>query len=185
MRTKFFTGSGDGGKSKIGKRRISKADFLFEVLGSLDELNSWLGLCRIEAGKNKKLAEFSLILKEIQNSLFIVQAEIAAAGFGFKKKKIKISSEKTIFLETAIKKIDALLPKLNKFVIPGGNELTARLDFARALSRRVERQAVNFSRKKKLSGETLKFLNRLSSCLFALARYVNFRLGIKEENPSY
>lgn len=100
MRTKFFTGKGDTGKSKIGKRIFSKADFLFEVLGGLDELNSWLGFCRVKAGKRN-----SALLKEIQNSLFIIQAEIAAIGFGIKENKIKISKEKNYFLEKNIEKL--------------------------------------------------------------------------------
>lgn len=70
-------------------------------------------------------------------------------------------------------------------MIPGGSETAARLDFARAFSRRAERQVVNFSRKKKVSKETLKFLNRLSSFLFALARDANYKAGVKEENPTY
>ena len=189
MRTKFFTGAGDAGKSKIGKLEISKADFLFEVLGALDELNSWLGFCRVEAGEqvykkiNKNL-NIAAVLKEIQEILFIVQAGIAAIGFNFPVNK-KISPQKTAFLENTIKKIDRELPPLKKFVVPGGSEISARLDVARALSRRVERQIVIFNRKKKVSPETLKFLNRLSSALFALARYVNYKAAVREENPGY
>lgn len=189
MRTKFFTGVGDAGKSKIGKLEISKADFLFEVLGSLDELNSWLGFCRVEAGKQvyKKISKnlnIASILKEIQEIIFIVQAEIAAIGFNFPASK-KISPQKTAFLENTIKKIDRELPPLKKFVVPGGSEISARLDVARATARKTEKIIIEFSKKKNLSPELLKFLNRLSSCLFALARYVNFKLGIKEKNPSY
>lgn len=197
MNTQFFTGAGDTGKSKIGKTEISKADFLFDVLGNLDELNSWLGFCKVAAGKTyirlknfrKDSIEILPILKEIQEMLFIAQAEIAAIGLsadppaGGNSKKI--TAEKTEFLERIIGEIDSVLPPLKNFVIPGGSELSARLDIARAISRRVEKSAVKYGKEKELSPELLKFLNRLSSALFALARYANFKLGIKEENPNY
>jgi len=193
MKTQFFTGAGDAGKSKIGKMEISKADFLFEVLCGFDELNSWLGLCKIAAGKTYiRLKDFKRdsieilpVLKEIQEALFIAQAEVATLGFNIEKNEKRITQVKTDYLEEVIKKIDEILPPLTKFVIPGGSELSARLDVARALARRAEKAAVIFSEEKELPPELLKFLNRLSSCLFALARYANFKLGVKEENPSY
>lgn len=193
MKTKFFTGVGDAGKVKIGKMEISKADFLFEVLGNLDELNSWLGFCKMAAGKTyirlrnfrKDSIEIFPILKEIQEALFIAQAEIAAIGLGVKNNNKKITPAKTEFLEKIIGEIDTFLSPLKNFVIPGGSELSSRLDIARAISRRVEKTTVRYSKEKELSPELLKFLNRLSSALFALARYANFKLGIKEENPSY
>ncbi len=193
MKTKFFTGEGDSGESRLGAVKIPKSSFLFEVLCSFDELNSWLGLCKTATGgayvrlKNFKKDSIAIlpVLKEIQEALFIAQAEVAAIGFSVEKNDKKITAAKTEYLEEVIKKIDAELPPLTKFVIPGGSELAARLDVARTFARRAEKAAVIFSGEKELSPELLKFLNRLSSCLFALARYANFKLGIKEENPSY
>lgn len=189
MKTRFFTGMGDAGKVKIGKMEISKADFLFEVLGGLDELNSWLGLCSVEAEKifkrNKALVNIYRILREIQNTLFIAQAEVATIGLGIEKNDKTITQVKIDYLEDIIKKIDEELPPLKNFIIPGGSELSVHLDIARAVSRRVEKATVRFSKKKNLSATMLKYLNRLSSALFALARYANFKLGIKEENPTY
>lgn len=189
MKTKFFTGEGDKGESKIGQNKVSKSSPVVELLGSLDELNSWIGFCRVEAEKvrgekNLKLPE---ILKIIQNFLFVAQAEIAALGFGYPKAP-KITNEQTIYCEAIIREIDKTLPKLEKFVLVGGSELSARLDVGRAIARRVERQVKSYSpadESKNPSPEFLKFLNRLSSVLFALARYGNFILGFREEHPKY
>lgn len=166
--TIYYTGRGDRGKSAIGAKKIAKDDPLFEALGALDELNSWLGFCQYKR------------LKAIQEDLFIAQAEIAMVAMG-KKSKIKITKAKTERLEKEIMAIDKIVPQIKKFIIPGASELSAKLDFGRALARRAERAAV----KAKVSAELLQYLNRLSSILFALARLVNYRLNKREEHPSY
>ncbi len=166
--TIYYTGRGDKGKSEMGAKKIPKDDPVFEALGSLDELSSWLGLC----GYHK--------IKAIQEDLFIAQVEIGLAAMG-RKSKIQITNAKTKRLEQEIAKIDKVVPPIKKFIIPGASELSAKLDFARALARRAERAAVRI----KASPDLLQYLNRLSSLLFALARLVNFRLKKKEQNPSY
>ena len=193
METKFFTGKGDSGESRVGDKTVSKSDVLIDFLGGLDEINSWLGFCRAEAEKTFKTKEDELIsvpdtIKEIQNSLFIIQAEVAACGFGSGASGATapvLKEDKTREIEEVIKKIDSVLPKIDKFVISNGSELASRLDVARTIARRVERQAKNYSEEKKLPSNLLQFLNRLSSVLFALARYVNFKLGFQEEHPTY
>jgi cob(I)alamin adenosyltransferase len=187
MKTKFYTGEGDEGESRVNNQSVSKSSALIELLGGLDELNSWLGLCRIEAQKfspKDGRVQVAGVLKSIQNSLFIIQAEVAAQGFGYPKSP-KIGEDKTKELEGVIMEIDKVLPKIEKFIIVGGTELSARLDVGRALARRVERMAKRYSEEKKLSEPLLKFLNRLSSGLFALARYVNHEAGLAEEHPTY
>lgn len=177
----FFTGKGDKGRSPSTKN-LPKDDILFDVLGNLDELNSWTGFCRLGASR-----EIAPVLLDIQEALFMVQADVAAVGLGYKTKGFaqKIG-KKTIDLERAIGKIDKKLPAIKKFILPGGSELSARLDVARVIARRAERSAVRFNnKKKKLSPELLQFLNRLSSAFFALARYVNHVKKVKESHPSY
>jgi len=191
MRTQFFTGAGDKGESALGGEKLSKSDLLFYVLGSLDELNSWLGLCRVEAALNAAGSiDVSKEIKNIQETLFIIQAELYAleslsAHAGCEETGKKIISRKVGHLEDLIKNIDEILPKIDKFIIAGGSELSARLDVARALSRRAERLTVSLSKNKKLSPDIIRYLNRLSSALFALARYINYNLNIKEDNPAY
>lgn len=173
--TIFYTGKGDKGKSKMGARKIAKDDPLFEALGALDELNSWIGYCRYPK------------LKTVQEDLFIAQAEIAMTAMG-KKSKIKITRTKTERLEREIAEIDAILPQIKQFIIPGASELSAKLDVARTLARRAERACVKFfkaSEANEANEALLAYLNRLSSLLFALARLVNFSLKKKEESPGY
>lgn len=193
MRTKFFTGQGDSGKSFVGGKKFAKSEDFFELIGVLDELNSWLGVSRAAAAafdKKNRSGSWRLTAEigRLQNLVFIAQAEFAAERFGYPNGP-KISRPHTDFLEELISRIDRELPPLTKFVISGGSELSAQLDFARTLARRAEREAVKFAVKKKSlavrSAGALQFLNRLSSALFALARYVNFKLKIKELNPDY
>lgn len=182
--TKFYTGKGDEGASIMAGKKIDKDDLFFYLLGGLDELNSWLGFCRATAAKVTKLKEVVGYLRDIQETLFIAQAEVAAVGSGVAS-KIKVSSDKTKDLERIIARVDKVLPPLAKFIIPGASELSASLDVARVMARQVERLAKTFSKKKKLRPEFLQYLNRLSSVLFALARFMNFKLKVKEEHPSY
>ncbi len=190
MKTNFYTGRGDGGKSLFGGKRLPKSSQLFDVLGDLDELNSWLGFCRSGLCKKNdfKLKKVSLddILIFIEESMFMLQAEVASSGFGYSVKNFKrLDGEKIKYMEDLIVEIDDMIPPIRSFVIPGGSDIGARLDFGRAISRRVERSLIKFSEKKKISGESVAFMNRLSSLLFALARYVNYKAGIKETNPQY
>ena len=168
----------------MGSRKMMKSDPLFEALGSLDELNSWIGLCRVKCGNSAKLKVISEKLKDVQETLFIMQAEIAMYGMQ-KKSNIHLSIEKTIELEEEIRRIDEIVPQIKKFIISGGSEQSAMLDVARSLTRKVERAFVAFSKIKKINPEILRFINRLSSLLFAQSRFVNYTLKIKEENPSY
>lgn len=166
--TIFYTGKGDKGKSAMGARKIAKDDPLFEALGALDELNSWLGFCQYKK------------LRPIQEDLFIAQAEIGAIGIR-QKSKIQISNAKTKKLEQEIARIDKIVPSIKKFIIPGASELSAKLDYARVLTRRAERAAVRI----KAPPDLLKYLNRLSSLLFAFARLVNYDKKKRERHPSY
>ncbi|MBI5733212.1 cob(I)yrinic acid a,c-diamide adenosyltransferase [Candidatus Jorgensenbacteria bacterium] len=190
MRTKFFTGAGDSGSSKVGKTELPKDDPIFWALGGLDTLNSWIGLCRVEAVKmNSRTIRGALdvpvILKEVQEVLFIAQAEVAAIGFGQKDNQKKVTEEKILSMERVMERIDAVVPPITKFIIPGGSELSARLDVARTVARRVEREVLWLKRTHEIDQPLLKFLNRLSSLLFALARYVNHMLEIRETHPTY
>jgi cob(I)alamin adenosyltransferase len=184
MKTLFYTCRGDKGKSQVGGKKFSKALPMLELLGSLDELNSAAGLARVSArGKSAKLNSKILRIQEI---LFIAQAEVAASALGFPKPKNPIAVAHVGELEKIIGEIDKNLPPLKNFVVPGGSELASRLDLVRTAARRTERMAVKLSEnKQKISGEILKFLNRLSSAFFALARMANKLEGVREQHPRY
>jgi cob(I)alamin adenosyltransferase len=181
MKSKFYTRTGDRGKSGFGKIKLSKSDTVFEALGSLDELNAVIGFCRLEA--NKKFKNMAKVLLEIQETLFLIQAEIASISFKFNIPR-RIDGSKVLLLERAIEKYSEKLPPITKFQIPGGSELSARLEIARTVTRRAERVIAGFNNKVFLP-EPIKYLNRLSSLLFVISIYVNRKLKVKEENPRY
>ncbi len=185
MNTKFYTGKGDGGESFVGKKKISKDSAALEALGSLDELNSWLGLCRA-AGNNLKKTTIDVTeaLRKVQEQIFIIQAEIAVLVFEYPGGP-KLNASHLEGLEALIKDIDALLPPLTKFIVPGASEVSARLDVGRTLARLAERRVVTLSIHEKISPDVLGYMNRLSSALFAIARYTNHIQGVSEDNPRY
>lgn len=188
MKTKFFTRNGDDGKSGIGDARKKKSDPLFEFLGEFDLLNSWLGLCRSKSESEDASGwdvDVFLEIQKLQETIFISQAEIAAQGFGLKRPATVIATKHIEFLEDLTERIDEEVPQLSQFVIPGGDDLSATLDIGRAMARRVERLGVAFGEDHEISSEMLQYLNRLSSALFALGRYVNHKKGAEEKSPTY
>lgn len=182
----FYTKAGDKGTTKTFgcDQRISKSSAVAEALGSLDEVNSFLGLCKIKSKESKFQAptneSFESIVHGVQENLFIVQAELAGAPKAIKEEKVKQAEE-------LIDAIEKELPPIKKFFISGGTELASLFDTARTTARRAERRVVAALEegKVKVGKETLAYLNRLSSLLYALARLANHKSGIKEEPPSY
>jgi cob(I)alamin adenosyltransferase len=177
----LYTGKGDKGETKLYHcdQSLSKSSQIAEALGTLDEINSLLGWCKTKIEANYIVVgkqNLPAVLEETQNSLFSIQAELAGAP----KKLSKVELSRA---EALIKAVDKELPPIKSFVIPGGTELSAMLDVARTVARRAERQAVSVS--EHLQPLSLSYLNRLSSLLYALARLVNHRAGIKERKPEY
>lgn len=175
----LFTGKGDGGTTTTfgcNQQRISKSSELPEALGSLDELNAFLGLVRSRTQEPR----ITPVIRDVQETLFIVQAEVAGA-------EKRVSEERVREVEEMINAIEKEIPKLKGFSIAGGTELSAMLDVARTFSRRAERRVIAVREKglRQCSPSTMAFLNRLSSLLFALARLTNHLAGVPEENPKY
>lgn len=187
MKTVFFTGKGDGGSSVLGKKEIKKDAPVFFMLGSLDQLNSWVGFTKTAVRRTSHTHDIRKILMKVQEYIFIAQAEVAFLFVPTKKnvRKVSVTTTHTTALEKYILLINEKLPPLRKFVLPGGSELAARLDVARTFARDAERYAVKLSRTKHIAPPLLMFLNRLSSLFFALARYANRASRTKEQHPSY
>ena len=176
----LYTGKGDTGTTTAfgcNQQRISKSSELPEALGALDELNAFLGFVKMRAAGEPRIAS---MLREVQETLFIIQAQVAGAD-----KKVKEEAVKHV--ETVVNNIEKEIPPIKGFSIAGGTELSALLDVARTLARRAERRviAVKEMNLRALAPETLAYLNRLSSLLFALARLANHQAGVAEENPRY
>ncbi len=183
----LYTRKGDTGTTKTFDakpgERISKASLISEALGSLDEVNSFLGLAKVRATEAKLSSHgtsLADITHQLQKNLFIIQAELAGANK-------TIGEEKVRALETTIDVIEKELPPITTFFISGGSELAALFDIARTLARRAERRVVAvFDSKERHVGEHSRaYLNRLSSILYALARLSNRLSGIQEASPDY
>ena len=164
-------------------QKISKSSAIAEALGALDEINSFLGLCKVqEKSVSYKLSSvnFSEIIHQVQQNLFIIQAEVAGAQKSMEESKVKE-------IEKIIDAIEKNLPPIKTFFISGGTELSALFDTARTIARRAERRVVEVSEegKVKIDDYSLSYLNRLSSLLYTLARLTNRKSGINEESPSY
>ena len=180
----LYTGKGDGGTTKTidTPERVSKSSFVAEALGNLDELNSLLGVVKVKASASQYEIggkQFSDIILDVQQNIFTVSAGLAGSDKMLSEAKVKD-------VESLIAKAEVELPPITTFSIAGGTELSALFDFARTLARRAERRVVAVRDEgKEVDAETLKYLNRLSSLLFALARLSSLRSGIKESAPSY
>ena len=183
----LYTRKGDSGTTKTFgcDQRVSKSSAIAEALGSLDEINSFLGLLKIKAGTTVfELQGRSLPMAEtigrIQQDLFIIQAELAGSDK-------TISEEKVKWQEGIIDGIEKMLPPITTFFVSGGCELAALSDISRTIARRAERRVVAAQEEgiRPIGDFTRAYLNRLSSVLYAFARASNFVNGISEESPKY
>lgn len=180
----FFTGKGDDGTSGLFKlsQRLQKNDPIFDLLGILDELNSWLGLCKAYCQnlKTKYSELIKSILEQTQEHIFIIQAEIAGS-----KKALTHSDLETI--ERLIHEIGQSLTPAQSFFLPGGCVLSSYLDITRTIARRCERIFIKAHEVHNFSNYTIltAYLNRLSSLLYVLVRYINQAEDITEKSPTY
>lgn len=186
----LYTGFGDVGTTTLfdcKQGRISKSAILIEALGSVDELNAYLGIIKVysdidkislNVGKNK--VAFSKTIEDIQQTLFIIQAELGGS-------KMSVSKKDLNNIENIINTIGEVLPPIKSFTISGGSVLSSGLDFARTLARRSERRIISVADEgsRKIGIGTLAYMNRLSSLLFAMSRYANHTLSIPETHPDY
>ena len=183
----LYTGRGDAGTTTLFDTpkgaRHSKGAPIFESLGMCDELNTLVGLAKATAHQEEVVllgVPLERILHAVQDTLFTVQAELAGAPKSVPEAVLKDT-------EAHIHFIEKMLPPITSFLVPGATELSARLDVARAVSRRVERSLVRLqeSGERAISETTLQYMNRLSSLLYAYVRYVNHISAATEVAPLY
>lgn len=175
---KIYTGFGDKGNTALfGGETVKKNHLRVEMYGSLDELNSLLGMLR---NKNKD-GGIDAILKNIQNELFSYSSEIATPDAGKRLSFIdQISQEHISFLENTIDDLSGKLPELKKFILPAGSEVSCYAHMARTVCRRAERLLINLADEADIRGELIVYLNRLSDLLFVIARYENLLNKIED-----
>jgi len=170
----IYTRSGDDGTTSLfGGKRVLKCEELVDVYGSVDELNSWVGL--INAKCQMPNAKLFFSLKPFQSDLLTIGGTFAGGKLNLKPLESRIKE-----MERAIDVMDNQLPKLSNFILPGGSELGANIHIARSVCRRVERQTVALSKKQHVDLIIIKYLNRLSDLFFVLARFINKQAKVKE-----
>ena len=182
---KIYTKTGDTGTtSLIGGKRVKKSNLRIESYGTVDELNSYIGLIKDQKGigNNDKNS-----LLKIQHELFVIGAMLATAPDketlknGKERVTIsKINKHSILFLEEEIDKMDEKLPQMTHFILPGGHQTVSFCHIARCVCRRAERLSVELNEKEKVSNELIIYLNRLSDYLFTLARKLSKELLVDE-----
>jgi cob(I)alamin adenosyltransferase len=169
---KIYTKTGDKGEtSLIGGQRVKKSDIIVEAYGTIDELNSFIGLLK------DKYYRFSDVLERIQNNLFIIET-IVASGEGSEKRNLPITKEEEIyFLEQQIDFMTDQLPPLKNFILPGGHEAVSVCHICRTVTRRAERAML---RTENYNDIALKYINRLSDYFFTLSRFIAKDYGARD-----
>lgn len=173
---KIYTKKGDRGETSLfGGQRVSKSAKRIDAYGTVDELNSILGMAVAYglSDKGEQLAD------KVQDQLFKLGADLATPLS--KATRIdRIGTEEVEFLEEAIDEMEEVLEPLKNFILPGGNQAAATLHFARTVCRRAERITVECSQEEELSEAAIIYLNRLSDFLFVWGRYENHQAGTEE-----
>ncbi len=177
---KIYTKTGDKGTtSLIGGTRVSKSHERINAYGTMDELNSWIGLIRDQFDTECHM------LERIQNELFVYGSLLAAEDFANADYLPKPDPEMVVDLEKRIDEMDAVLEPLKNFIIPGGHPIVSQTHIARCVCRRGERLVVELSAHEIIPEPCIIFLNRLSDYLFTLSRFMARELGVIEHtwNP--
>lgn len=174
----IYTKTGDTGSTSLfGGKRVLKCEELVDVYGSIDELNSWIGLV---AGVIT-VPDVQVFLAAIQSDLFTIGSHLAGWKADLSPLPHRVSE-----MEARIDELDDRLPKLTNFILPGGTKLSAEIHLARAVCRRVERQLVSLGHKpapaevQPVDPRIYIYINRLSDLLFMLARFINHEAGVVE-----
>lgn len=173
---KIYTKKGDSGQTSLfGGTKVMKDEIRIESYGTVDELNSVIGVILTHPLSDKG----NSILMDIQHQLFILGADLATPQT--KKTKVERIGKKEITkLETLIDELDEELAPLTTFILPGGSPAGAALHMARTVCRRAERRTVSLAKSENISDECVIYLNRLSDLLFVLARFENKKADVTE-----
>lgn len=163
---RVITRGGDGGQTSLGDgARIGKASLRIEAIGAVDEANAAIGLLRVAA------ASADTMLASIQNDLFDLGADLSVPGEA--SDRLRLTDTPVLRLEAEVATMNAALPRLRSFVLPGGTEAAGRAHYARTVVRRAEQALVRLAGEEAVNPAMIRYLNRLSDHLFVLARKLN------------
>jgi len=176
---RIYTKGGDKGQtSLVGGQRVDKDSLRIECYGTVDELNSFVGVASVSA--EGPAAPLLPILRRVQHELFNLGSILATLPENVHPKQPRVTDVEIQQLEREIDEMNAELPALRSFVLPGGSRISTELHACRTICRRAERIAVRLAREEKVSPEVIQYLNRLSDALFVWSRWVNHVLDVPE-----
>lgn len=174
---KIYTKTGDQGTtSLVGGTRLSKAHVRIEAYGTVDELNAYIGLLRDQPVNEARRD----LLKEVQDRLFTIGSHLASEPDQTRKRLPDLHEEDIQLLEREMDALDAQLPPLRAFVLPGGHPSVSFGHVARTVCRRAERMVINLHEQEPVEDIIIRYLNRLSDYLFMLCRIMTQELGAEE-----
>jgi len=174
---KIYTKKGDSGTTQlIGGTRVPKSNVRIESYGTVDELNSFIGLVR----DSVKDENTRTVLKTIQDRLFTIGSSLASDPVKSRTEIPVLKEEDITLLENEIDKMNETLPELKSFLLPGGHPANSICHIARTVCRRAERQVVGLGEHDKVDPLVVKYLNRLSDYLFVLSRKISKDFGAEE-----
>lgn len=182
---RIYTKRGDAGETSLaGGQRVMKDAARIEAYGTVDELNSFVGLVVVSSEElvthNPRIGLLLDILKRVQHELFNLGSILATLPEDVHPKQARITTVEIAQLEREIDQMNEALPPLRSFVLPGGTRINAELHVARTVCRRAERLLITAARTESIPSEAIQYLNRLSDALFVWSRWVNLTLGAPE-----
>ena len=178
---RVYTRRGDTGETSLaGGQRAPKDGLRIECFGTVDELNSFTGMACVTAESYTALAPLVAILKRVQHELFNLGSVLATLPEDVKPKQPQITPVEVEQLEREIDSMNADLPPLRSFVLPGGTEINAALHVCRTVCRRAERLCVTLARQESGPEYAVKYLNRLSDAFFVWSRWASAQVGAAE-----
>jgi cob(I)alamin adenosyltransferase len=179
MSFKIYTRTGDkGNTSLIGGTKVPKSHLRIEAYGTIDELNSYIGLCRDLIDDEPSRS----ILWEVQDRLFTIGSSLACDPKKEPRMRLPdLNEEDVSILENAIDQMNNVLPEMTSFILPGGNTTVSQIHIARCVCRRAERCCVRLELESlEVEPLIIKYLNRLSDFLFVLGRYIGWQMNVDE-----
>jgi cob(I)alamin adenosyltransferase len=178
---RIYTKRGDAGEtSLVGGQPAMKDALRIECFGTIDELNSFTGMACFAASREPALAELAAILIRVQHELFNLGSILATLPEDVGPKQPRVTEVEVQQLEREIDAMNAALPPLRSFVLPGGSEINGLLHVCRTVCRRAERLCVRLSREESAPTAAIQYLNRLSDAFFVWSRWANLQLGADE-----
>jgi cob(I)alamin adenosyltransferase len=178
---RIYTKRGDSGETAlVGGQRVPKDALRIECYGTVDELNSFIGLARVSCSEEARLEKLGEILLRVQHELFNLGSILATLPEDVHPKQPRVTDVEIEQLEREIDAMNEGLPPLRSFVLPGGSRVNAELHATRTICRRAERLVVALAREEQVPVEATRYLNRLSDALFVWSRWASHITGVPE-----